>query len=246
MYILLLFSKRFHTAFAATILAWGVLASPAIMADIYTYTDKDGTRWLTNLSVKGKKNVQLVARTPRRAKAAPSATRKKVKIPQGRVNSCLRLSHQQIEKRTTPYLQTIRTYASHYGVEENLVRAVIRQESCFNRHAQSHAGASGLMQLMPGTADMMGVDNIFDPRENIRGGVKYLSQMLAKFGGDKRLALAGYNAGPGAVIKYNGIPPYRETRDYVVKVIAEYKRLEKARRQANHYIRRSGNTFTQQ
>ena len=196
--------------------------SRSAMADIYMYTDKDGVRWLTNTAVKGK-DAKLVARTPKSKKSKELVA----DSPGGRVNSCLRLNHDQIEKRTAPHLEAIHKYSQSYGVEENLIRAVMRQESCFNQTARSHVGASGLMQLMPGTADMMGVSDINDPRQNIRGGAKYLAQMLERFNGDKQLALAAYNAGPGAVEKHGGVPPYRETRDYVVKVMAEYKRLEK-------------------
>lgn len=189
-------------------------------ADIYSYVDSNGTRWLTNGSVSGKDDVKLLKRTPKpkppEAKAAPD------KVYSGKI-SCG--SHQRIVKKTQPFLETIRKYASHYGVEEHLVRALIRQESCFNPQARSHAGAQGLMQLMPGTASLMGVNDSLNPTQNIRGGVKYLARMLKRFGGNKELALAAYNAGPGAVTKYNGIPPYRETRNYVVKVMSEYQRL---------------------
>jgi len=218
-----------------------IVAVPPAAADVYMYTDKNGTRWLTNVPVPGKQ-AKLIARTPgKKTKKSNSSNG----LPKGRFSSCLRLNHRQVEKRTAPYLSSIRKYARHFGVEENLVRAIMRQESCFNKKAKSHAGASGLMQLMPGTADMMGVNNIFDPHENIRGGTKYIARMLRRFKGDKQLALAGYNAGPGAVMKYDGIPPYRETQDYVVKVMSEYKRLQKVQRQSNNYIRSSEATLAQ-
>jgi len=100
------------------------------------------------------------------------------------------------------------------------VTALIARESAGNPNAVSPKGAKGLMQLMDGTAREMGVKYSFSPAENINGGVKYLKNMLDSFGGDEKLALASYNAGPGAVRKYNGIPPYRETQEYVRAVLA--------------------------
>jgi soluble lytic murein transglycosylase-like protein len=109
--------------------------------------------------------------------------------------------------------------SERYGVDENLVTAVIARESAGNPNAVSPKGAKGLMQLMDGTAREMGVSYSFSPAENIAGGVKYLKSMLEKFGGDEKLALASYNAGPNAVKKHNGIPPYKETQEYVRAVL---------------------------
>lgn len=118
--------------------------------------------------------------------------------------------------------------ATKYGVDKDLLRAVMKQESSFNPTAISTSGAQGLMQLMPDTADALSVKDPFDIIENINGGAQYLKDQLTTFRGDVSLALAAYNAGPNSVEKYGGIPPYAETQDYVQKVneyYAQYKQL---------------------
>jgi len=111
-----------------------------------------------------------------------------------------------------------------HGVDPRLVAAVARRESAWNSNAVSRTGACGIMQLMPETARYLGVKNVFDARENIFGGARYLRTLLDTFGGDLDLTLAAYNAGPGAVAKYRGIPPYRETQAYVAAVKATYQK----------------------
>lgn len=109
-----------------------------------------------------------------------------------------------------------------YQIPSKLLRAVAKAESGFNPKAVSKAGAMGVMQLMPGTARSLGVSDPYNARQNILGGAKYLKQNLDRFGGDVSLALAAYNAGPNSVTKYGGIPPYKETQNYVKKIMADY------------------------
>ena len=114
--------------------------------------------------------------------------------------------------------------AAKYGVEEALVRAVIRMESGGQTAAVSPKGAMGLMQLMPGTARMLGVEDPFDPVQNLEGGIKYLSQLSDKYQGDLVKTLAAYNAGPGRVDSYGGVPPFAETQKYVKNVLSMYRK----------------------
>ena len=114
--------------------------------------------------------------------------------------------------------------AQRHGVDPTLFNALVEQESGFNPMARSRVGALGLTQLMPGTASELGVTNPTDPAQSLDGGARYLSQMMQKFGNDPRLALAAYNAGPGAVTRYGGVPPYTETRNYVDRILTKAAR----------------------
>ena len=121
--------------------------------------------------------------------------------------------------------------ASAMNVDPALVKAIIANESGFNANATSNVGAQGLMQLMPGTASGLGVTNSYDPAQNVWGGTKYIKGLLDRFNGDTRLAIAAYNAGPGAVEKYSGVPPYAETQNYVQNVLASYEKYRSQNRQ---------------
>ena len=127
--------------------------------------------------------------------------------------SNFRIGYSRVDLETV-----IEEAAATHGVSPHLVRAVVLTESAFNPFAVSRVGAQGLMQLMPATATHLGVTNSLDPRQNVFGGTKYLSQLLTRFNGNVALALAGYNAGPARVARYRGIPPYGETRGYVTKI----------------------------
>ncbi len=132
----------------------------------------------------------------------------------------------RVSKTTGRYDRLIREAANRHGVDYKLVKAVIHAESAFNHRAVSSKGAQGLMQLMPATARGLRVSNPFDARDNVDGGTRYLKQMLRRYRNDISLCLAAYNAGPGSVARYGGVPPYRETMSYIRKVKALMRRYE--------------------
>ncbi|UTE71367.1 lytic transglycosylase domain-containing protein [Rossellomorea marisflavi] len=127
-----------------------------------------------------------------------------------------------IKSQETGIDSIISRAAERYGIPAKLIHSVVKQESGYDPSATSHAGAAGLMQLMPGTARGLGVTDVFDPEQNVFAGSKYLKQMLVKYDGDMKLALAAYNAGPGNVDKYSGVPPFQETQNYVRKIMNSY------------------------
>ena len=184
-------------------------------AQIYTWTDKDGVRHFSNRRRRGAK-VYVKKRSPsskRRRRAGVKA------VPP---------SDRSIE-RFRRYDQHIREAATLYQIPAELIRAVIKVESDYDPRAVSHAGAQGLMQLMPATALRMQIRDAFNPRLNIFAGTRYLRVLANRFNGDLQLTIAGYNAGGGAVMRYGGIPPYRETQHYVVKVLQYYHRYRTLR-----------------
>jgi soluble lytic murein transglycosylase-like protein len=184
--------------------SFGNVTEPAPRYRIYTYRQPNGVRVFSDSAPSGQ-SYQLMEFSCYACN------------PQSTVNwNATRLF-------TDEYASTIDQVAKQHGVDPALVRAVIHAESGFNPRARSHKGAMGLMQLMPGTASDMGVSDPMQAAQNIRGGVKYLALMLEKFNGNVSLATAAYNAGPAAVEKYRGIPPFDETQVYVkrVKVLQE-------------------------
>jgi len=136
-------------------------------------------------------------------------------------------SYKHLSRQARIYQKTIKIYSQIYNVDAELIHAIVRQESCFNEGAHSRVGAIGLMQLMPQTALGLRITDPWNPEHNIQGGIKYIAQMLKTFNGNPKFAIAAYNAGPGNVSKYGGIPPFKETQNYVKKVYAEYKRLKR-------------------
>lgn len=183
-----------------------------VRADIYAYTDENGVINYTNIPSNDKR-LKLIKKT--RGPSQVSVVYAAPALPPRRVLQ-------------TQYAHIVSQVAREFDVDEALVRAVIHVESAYNPYAISPKGAYGLMQLMPGTAQRYGVKNLFDPTENVRGGVRYLRDLMQKFGNNLDLTLAAYNAGENAVLRYNGIPPYPETTSYVLKVLDLHSRYRDA------------------
>jgi len=181
-----------------------LLSGVSAEADIYKYVDEEGVILFTDSPGDGaiKLNKEGKPSTASARREVPS----KLSVP-------YKLSGREYE-------EIIKDKCRKYSMDYDLIKALIKAESNFNPFAVSRKGARGLMQLMPGTAYSLGVYDPFDVEANIDGGVRYLKAMLERFGGDHKLALAAYNAGPNTVEKYGSIPPYRETQDYVKKIMA--------------------------
>jgi soluble lytic murein transglycosylase-like protein len=193
-------SRYSHLAFACLGGLVATMAPAQSRADIYQTTGADGVISFTNNKAPG---ARLYQKTQNKAAVFMPADTS--------------------PERYTRYDSYIREAAALYQIPEALVRAVIRVESDFDPRAVSPANARGLMQMIPETAERMLVSDVFDPRQNIFGGVRYLRVLANTFNGDLALTVAAYNAGEGAVIRNGGIPPYPETQDYVVRVIGYYR-----------------------
>lgn len=182
-------------------------------ADIYGYADEEGEVHLANHPTAD--GFEVWAQSPR--EAAKAAEPGAAAEPPVRVEN--------LAAMRARYHPLVQEAARTYELEPALLHAVISVESGYNPKAKSRKGASGLMQLMPDTARRYGVADIFDPAQNIRGGARYLRDLLRMFNNDMKLALAAYNAGENAVMRHGRIPPYQETAAYVPKVLAFYRKL---------------------
>ena len=207
------FRHTFCVIFVSAALLW----APPVLADIYTYIDADGTIHYTNIKRKvnkGRKKWKRVMKTgPGKAGAVSGEA------------DARRPARDKSKARFHRYDKHIKDASALYHLPEALVRAVIWVESSYDPNVISHVGAQGLMQLMPSVCKGMGVKNPFDPRENIYGGCRLLRVLANRFQGDLVLTLAAYHAGQGAVRKYQGIPPYATTRQYIRMVLAKLKRV---------------------
>jgi soluble lytic murein transglycosylase-like protein len=245
--------KNFISVLLCTLL---ITVSSQASADMYKYLTKDGKTILTGKKLKGSGNKLLKIYRIKKSKAYKSSfktkkstskkskykkkkskrirSKNKSKVPLNMVKANGRdsgvivgcNSNKHLGRQARLYKNTIQIYSRIYDVEPELIHAIVRQESCFNEGAHSYVGAIGLMQLMPQTALGLRINDPWNPEHNIQGGIKYIAQMMKRFNGKPKLAIAAYNAGPGNVNKYKGIPPFKETRNYVKKVYAEYLRLK--------------------
>jgi soluble lytic murein transglycosylase-like protein len=210
--------KRMRSLFNSVAIVFGALALWAIPAQgqIVSYSDDNGKRVFVNAELPAiRASKSSVAST-----VPPGFTPRTAQPSFATATEMSTYDRANREKIT----EMIRETSDRYRVDPALVRAVIQTESNWNSNAVSRVGAQGLMQLVPGTAQQLGVSNAFDPKQNLDGGVRYLHSLLERYNGDLDKALAAYNAGPGAVDRAGGIPRYRETRNYVQKVTDSYYR----------------------
>ncbi|MEM7379496.1 MAG: lytic transglycosylase domain-containing protein [Pseudomonadota bacterium] len=197
-------------------------AVSAVASPTYLYRQADGTVLHTDRPPHRTQRADLTLLKVIRP-ASPVRTQR-TQVTQPRVNyaQCTGVRSKTMRERASAYEDTIEALAERFKVSKHLVMAVVAAESCFDQYAVSRAGAAGLMQLMPATARSLGVVDPFNTEQNLRAGIQYLSQLAEEFDYNHKLVLAAYNAGPGNVRKYKGIPPFSETRTYVTRVMANY------------------------
>jgi soluble lytic murein transglycosylase-like protein len=208
----------------------GIVFSNVALADVYKYVAPDGSVYYTDEPPDQKYTriirTKVIVRTRNNSLAEMNDISEVKNYIRFSTSRMAKISHSSRVNREK-YSELIAQAAADYGVDEKLLHAVIQAESAYNPHAVSPVGAVGLMQLMPGTAERYGVraENRTDPAESIKGGARYLRDLLKMFNSDVKLAVAGYNAGENAVKKYNNsIPPYPETQNYVAQVLNFYQR----------------------
>jgi len=197
-----------------TCVALSLLPLTSATADIYQFTDESGVVHFSNVNVDNTKKYRRVHVEPRTSRSSRDGSLASASSLQSLPDSGKRLPQ--------AYTEIIKTACDRHGVDPALVHAIVKVESDFNPHAISRKGAMGLMQLMPQTAIEMNVRNSFNPYENIDGGVKYLRYLIKQYSGNLSLALAAYNSGETAVNKWGTIPPFRETQDYVQRILRLY------------------------
>lgn len=199
--------RALHCLIVLVPLFGAAMASSSARADFYVYTDENGVTHYSNVPPPSRRGVRVIRTAASQPQAPASAPRPALAGSADR--------YQRFDAH-------IREAAALYRLPESFLRAVIRVESDYHPEVVSGAGACGLMQLMPQTAARMGVTDVFDPRQNILGGARYLRILANSFNGDLVLTIAAYNAGEGAVVRYRGVPPYEETQRYVRRVLSWY------------------------
>ena len=197
---------------ACTVLFFSLCQPRQVVADIYQYTDENGVMHFSNVSVG-------TAKKYKKLRSSAAAKQQTMSNPRSNTPSQAPISSSNMP---SDYVDIINSACSRHGVDPALVHAIVKVESDFNPYAMSSKGAMGLMQLMPQTAVNMNVGNSFNPNDNINGGVKYLRYLMDRYEGNLSLALAAYNSGETAVKKWGTIPPYRETQNYVQRILRIY------------------------